>query len=150
LVIWYSVITNGYKFSYVRNGWEKLSIYNIAKEVNLHLMNELKESLLGIPLLTRRTYQIKYYRFLNKNSITVLLITTWINSKHSSTPKNFIYGMDKNYVLRFEDCIYDFNKKASRPGRPSNFCLKSTNHLIYFYSGINSLHIEIHIHVDIF
>jgi len=92
----------------------------------------------------------KILSFLNKNSITVLLITTWINSKHSSTPKNFIYGMDKNYVLRFEDCIYDFNKKASRPGRPSNFCLKSTNHLIYFYSGINSLHIEIHMHVDIF
>eukprot|EP00833_Pecoramyces_ruminatium_P000309 jgi/Orpsp1_1/1174341/evm.model.c7180000049743.1 len=35
--------------------------------------------------------------------------------------------MDKHNVLRFEDCVYDFNINKARPGRPNDFCLKSAN-----------------------
>jgi len=116
-----------YKFSYARNGWEKLSIYNLAKEVNLHLVNELKELCLeyhySLEGLTN-----KILSFLNKNSITHNNLDQFETFFYT---ENFIYRMDKNYVLRFEDCVYDFNKKASRPGRPSDFCLKSTNYKYY-------------------
>ncbi|KAL6626071.1 hypothetical protein U3516DRAFT_777176 [Neocallimastix sp. 'constans'] len=116
-----------YKFSYARNGWEKLSIYNLAKEVNLHLVNELKELCLEYHYSLEGITN-KILSFLNKNCITHNNLDQFETFFYT---ENFIYRMDKNYVLRFEDCVYDFNKKASRPGRPSDFCLKSTNYKYY-------------------
>ena len=65
---------------------------------------------------------------MNKNSITHNNLDQFETFFYT---ENFIYRKDKNYVLRFEDCVYDFNKKASCPVLPSDFCLKSTNYKYY-------------------
>lgn len=116
-----------YKFFYNLNGWESISSYDIAKEINLYLTENLKNMCIE--------YNISL------DGITNELMNFFINHtiiyNHLEQLETFFYThdfikrIDKGNVLRFEDCVYDFDIGAPRPGRPNDFCLKSTNYNYY-------------------
>ncbi|ORX73454.1 hypothetical protein BCR32DRAFT_249938 [Anaeromyces robustus] len=113
-----------YKFSYGRHGWEIISSYDLAKEINIGLISKLTK------LCNHCNYSLeklpkKLFNYMRHHAVT------YKNLDHLETfffLGNFISRMDKSQVLRFEDCVYDFNIKKPRPGLPRDFCLKSTNY----------------------
>ncbi|KAL6594507.1 hypothetical protein U3516DRAFT_804528 [Neocallimastix sp. 'constans'] len=93
-----------YKFSYSRHGWEIISAYDLAKEINMGLVNKL-------------TKLCNECNFKLENLPTKLFSYM---SGHSVTFKN---------LYQFEDCVYDFTINKPRPGMPKDFFrLKSTNY----------------------
>jgi len=113
-----------YKFSYNRNGWEKISPYDLAREINLYLMNELSK-LCSDYNFSLEGLTANLSSFFNNHTVihnNLYQLETFFYSQ------DFMYRMDKRNVLRFNDCVYDFNIKAPRPGQPNDFCLKSTKY----------------------
>jgi len=116
-----------YKFSYSRNGWELISSHDIAKEINLFLVGKLRNMCMEYSIsLDGITNDLMDY--LNKHMITYNHLEQLETFFYT---RDFIQRIDKENVLRFEDCVYDFNINRPRPGRPNDFCLKSTNYNYY-------------------
>ena len=124
-----------YKFSYSRNGWETINSYDIAREINLSLVSKLMNLCLEYNIsLEGITNDLTNY--LNHHTITYNHMEQLETFFYTH---NFIQRLDKGDILRFEDCVYDFNINRPRPGRPNDFCLKSTN---YSYHNENKEKIE--------
>ena len=125
----YFVYSNNewYKFSYNRNGWESISCYDIAKEINLYLVGKLMDMCIEYNIsLEGITNDLTNY--LNEHTITFNHLEQLETFFHTC---DFVQRIDKKNVLRFEDCVYDFTMDGPRPGRPNDFCLKSTNYNYY-------------------
>jgi len=113
-----------YKFSYSRHGWEIISAYDLAKEINMGLVNKLTK-LCNECKFKLENLPTKLFSFMSGHSVTFKNLYQLETFFYLD---NFISRMDKSKVLRFEDCVYDFTINKPRPGMPKDFCLKSTNY----------------------
>ncbi|ORY00469.1 hypothetical protein LY90DRAFT_678724 [Neocallimastix californiae] len=113
-----------YKFSYSRHGWEIISAYDLAKEINMGLVNKLTK-LCNECHFKLENLPTKLFSFMSGHSVTFKNLYQLETFFYLD---NFISRMDKSKVLRFEDCVYDFTINKPRPGMPKDFCLKSTNY----------------------
>ncbi|KAG4081641.1 hypothetical protein H8356DRAFT_1340708 [Neocallimastix lanati (nom. inval.)] len=101
-----------YKFSYSRHGWEIISAYDLAKEINMGLVNKLTK-LCNECKFKLENLPTKLFSFMSGHSVTFKNLYQLETFFYLD---NFISRMDKSKVLRFEDC------------ECQNFCLKSTNY----------------------
>ena len=113
-----------YKFSYSRHGWEIISAYDLAKEINMGLVNKLTK-LCNECHFAMEKLPTKLVSYMSRHSVTFKNLYQLETFFYLD---NFISRMDKSKVLRFEDCVYDFTINKPRPGMPKDFCLKSTNY----------------------
>ncbi|KAL6613618.1 hypothetical protein U3516DRAFT_867354 [Neocallimastix sp. 'constans'] len=113
-----------YKFSYNRHGWEIINAYDLAKEINMGLVNKLTK-FYNECHFTLENLSTKLFSFKSGHSVTFKNLYQLETFFYLD---NFISRMDKSKVLRFEDCVYDFTINKPRPGIPKDFCIKSTNY----------------------
>ncbi|OUM57250.1 hypothetical protein PIROE2DRAFT_65110 [Piromyces sp. E2] len=121
-----------YRYDYPKHGWTQTSELEIVQDINIFFAMNLEALAKQVGLsLDGFTFFISHY-----------LCTNFIGVKdighlhHVLFLRNFRQRIDKSPVLRFNDCVYDFRIRATRSGRPSDFCVKGTGY--DFYSEENN------------
>eukprot|EP00833_Pecoramyces_ruminatium_P017964 jgi/Orpsp1_1/1191996/evm.model.d7180000089894.1 len=120
---------NWYHFSNNYHGWKIISDIEVLQDMNVNLVcNILKKcSMLNYTFdLTKVTHYINIGNISNKSVERM---------KSNLYLAGFKRRLDKKPILRFLDCVYDFKIKSSRPGKPNDFCCKSTG---YRYSDVEN------------
>ncbi|KAL6598349.1 hypothetical protein U3516DRAFT_846845 [Neocallimastix sp. 'constans'] len=106
-----------YKFSYSHHRLKIISAYDLAKEINMGLVNKLTK-LCNECNFTLENLPTKLFSYMSGHSVTFKNLYQLETFFYLD---NFISRMDKSKVLRFEDCVYDFTINKPRPGMPNDF-----------------------------
>ncbi|ORX83415.1 hypothetical protein BCR32DRAFT_326387 [Anaeromyces robustus] len=116
---------NWYYFSQSFHGWKIITDMEILQDINVYLVCNI--------LKTCNVYNYsidltKVSEYLNVGKINFRAVE---HMKSILFYDDFKKKLDKKPILRFTDCIYDFEFKTTRPGKPSDFCSKGVGYSFY-------------------
>jgi P4 family phage/plasmid primase-like protien len=116
---------NWYHFNSSENGWKVVTDVEILQNITIYLVCNIKK------ISTQHNY------FIDLTNVSEFLNTGKIDSRSVDNLKSILFlsefnkRLDKKPVLRFMDCVFDFEIMSPRPGRPSDFCSKGTGYSFY-------------------
>ncbi|OUM68578.1 hypothetical protein PIROE2DRAFT_3725 [Piromyces sp. E2] len=116
---------NWYYFNPVEHGWKVITDYEILQNITVYLICDISKS------TSKHNYfidLIKISEFLNIGKIDNRSVD---NLKSILYLSQFNQKLDKKPILRFQDCVFDFDLMTPRPGKPSDFCSKGTGYSFY-------------------
>jgi len=121
-----------YKFEYNKHGWKETNELEILQDINIFFATSL-EALCGKMKLSLDGFTTYVSQYLCMNIILPRDIECLSSILYL---KEFNQRIDKKPILRFNDCVYDFRIKSTRPGKPSDFCVKGIGY--NYYSSENN------------
>jgi P4 family phage/plasmid primase-like protien len=118
-----------YHFNENYHGWRIITDMEILQEMNVNLVCSILKKCNMVNYTIDLT---KISQYINIGNISSKSVDRMRSNLFLSGFKN---KLDKKPILRFLDCVYDFELKSSRPGRPNDFCSKGTG---YCYADVEN------------